>query len=80
MVDKYIVIELQTYADGTVGNIVTSHDTRDAAESKFHTVLAAAAISQLPCHAAIILGNDGFVIDNKCYKHEVAAPEPAPEE
>lgn len=78
MIDKYIVIELQTYADGTVGNIVTAHDTRDDAESKFHTVLAAAAISQLPCHAAICVANDGFLIGNQCYRHEVAAPEPEP--
>lgn len=30
---KYIVIELQTNADGNVGNIVKAYDGRDAAES-----------------------------------------------
>ena len=66
---RYIVIELQTNADGTVGNLVTSHDSRDAAESKYHTVLAAAAVSALPCHAATLLTSEGFMLDTKCYKH-----------
>ena len=74
---KYIVIEIQTNANGTVGNIVTAHDTRAAAESTFHTVLASAAISALPSHAAVLMDNEGSIIDSRCYTHE---PEPEPEE
>lgn len=66
---KYIVIELQTAADGTVGNIVTSHDSRDLAESKYHTVLAAAAVSNLPCHAAMLMTSEGFMLESKAYHH-----------
>lgn len=36
---KYIVVELQTNNDGTVGNLVDAYDNRDQAESKFHLVL-----------------------------------------
>ena len=72
---KYIVIELQTNADGTVGNLVTSHDSRDAAESKYHTVLAAAAVSALPCHAATLLTSEGFPLEHKSYKHGESEPE-----
>lgn len=67
---KYLVIEIQTNADGTVGNIVTAHDTRNAAESAYHSVLASAAISQLPMHAASLLASDGTLIDSRCYEHD----------
>ena len=66
---KYIVIELQTAQDGTVANIVTSHDTRNAAESKYHQVLSAAAISQVSKHAAVLMGSDGGFIAAECYEH-----------
>lgn len=72
---KYLVIEIQTNADGTVGNIVTAHDTRNAAESAFHSVLAAAAVSNLPMHAAVLLASDGSLIDSRCYEHDAQAGE-----
>ena len=71
----YLVIEIQTNADGTVGNIVTAHETREEAESKYHTVLAYAALSELPYHAAVLLQNDGLLIERRCYTH---LPEPEP--
>ena len=52
---KYIVIELQKMDNGTVGNIVTAYDSQIEAESKYHQILAAAAISNLPTHSAIII-------------------------
>ena len=66
---KFIVIELQTNGDGTVGNLVTAHDTRNEAESAYHSVLAAAAISALPRHAAVLLTSEGTLIDSRCYEH-----------
>lgn len=66
---KYVVIELQTNSDGTVGNLVTAHDTRNAAESAYHSVLAAAAISALPKHAAVLLTSEGTLLDSRCYEH-----------
>lgn len=70
---KYLVIELQTNADGAVGNLVTAHDTAQEAESKYHAVLSAAAISTLPQHAAVLLGNDGTTFASQCYEHGGAA-------
>lgn len=70
---KYVVIELQTNGDGSVANITTAYDTRNAAESAYHTILAAAAISALPMHAAALLSSDGTLIDSYCYEHEVQA-------
>ena len=67
---RYIVIEIQTSADGTVGNLVTAYDTLNEAESKFHSIMAAAAVSKLPCHAALIVRSDGTLINSGRYEHE----------
>lgn len=65
----FIVIELQKSADGVVSNIVTSHEEQGVAESQYHSILAAAAISRLPVHSATILTEEGFQLAYKCYKH-----------
>lgn len=67
----YIVIEIQTNADGTVGTIVTQWNDRNQAESKFHNILAYAAGSALPVHSAVLLTNDGLLLRNESYTHEV---------
>ena len=71
----YIVIELQTNSDGTVGNLVYAFTNRNEAEQKYHLVLASAAVSQLPAHAAVLLTNDGRTIASQCYRHEETASE-----
>ena len=86
MVYQFYVIEIQQYADGSYGDIkhfVYDEDADKArlkGESKFYEVLAAAAVSNLPSHAAIMFSSDGFPIMHQCYKHEsTPQPEPAPE-
>lgn len=65
----YIVIELQKSADGVVSNIVTSHNNLAEAESKYYSVLASAAVSQIPVHSAILVSEEGFPVRHQCYKH-----------
>lgn len=65
----FIVIELQKNKDGHVANIVTEHATQPEAESKYHSVLAAAAVSELPCHSAVLVSEEGFPLMHQCYKH-----------
>lgn len=65
----YIVIELQTNADGVVANLVYQYNSRDEAESKFHYILAAAAVSTLPVHAAVMLTNAGTTVKSEYYRH-----------
>lgn len=65
----FIVIELQTNAEGVVSNIVTSFENLAEAESKYYSVLAAAAISKVPVHSAIIVSEEGFPVKHQCYKH-----------
>lgn len=71
----FIVIEIQEN-NGAVGNIVSSHATQEAAEAKFHTILAAAAVSNVPKHSAVLLSDEGFPLRHECYKHEAAPAAP----
>lgn len=66
---RYIVIELQKNTDGAVSNLVTSHETLAEAESKYHSILASAAVSTVPVHSAIIVSEEGFPVKYQCYKH-----------
>lgn len=81
--NQYYIIEIQQYANGEYGHIVhfaydeDESKARLKAESKYHEVLAAAAVSELQSHAATLLTADGRTIMNQCYKHALA---PAAEE
>jgi len=84
MVYQYYVVEVQQYADGTYGHIVHYAFDEDPdmalkkGESKYYQVLSAAAVSNLPCHSAILFSTEAFPLMHYCYKHEVQ-PEPEPE-
>lgn len=64
----FVVIELQEYND-TLQNLVTAHTTLREAESKYHTVLASAAVSSVPVHSAVLLSGNGNVIKHESYSH-----------
>lgn len=66
---KYVVLEIQTMADNQVACLTTSYDNQMQAESSYHTVLAAAALSNLPMHAAVLLTSDGSVQMSQYYEH-----------
>ena len=65
----FIVIEIQTAADGKVATIVNSYASQNDAESKFHSILTAAALSSLPVHSAIIMNEKAEVIRAEHYTH-----------
>lgn len=65
----YVVIELQTNSDGVLGTLVWHYTDEMQAQSKYHSVLAAAAISTLPRHAATMLADDGSYIQHQCFEH-----------
>lgn len=73
---KFLVTEIQTASDGTVAQITSVFDDRPHAESSYHTILAAAALSNLYMHAAIMYTSDGTSIMSGYYTH---IPEPEPE-
>lgn len=63
----YIVIELQTNTAGEIGNLVTAYEDRNQAESKFHQIMAAAAISDIPVHSAIMVDELGMICKQDYY-------------
>lgn len=65
---KFIVIEIQKQANGTVGNIVTAFDDKSAALSAFFTTCAAAAISDLPVHSVVCMTEDARIIEREVFK------------
>ena len=64
----YFVIELQT-SNGQTGNLVFAYDNRADAEAKYYTILAAAAVSSIQKHAAVMVTEEGFPLLHQCYIH-----------
>lgn len=80
----YIVSDMRTVLDSQTGGYAcitntTQHQTRNGAEERYHTALAAAARNtQYPLMSAVMMTNDGFVLASQAYEHEVQpAPEPS---
>lgn len=68
---KYIVIEIQTTAGGSVAQLVTIHDTKAEAEQKFHQILSYAAVSDLTYHSVVILNSKGEWEKGETYVHDI---------
>ena len=64
----YVVLELQKTGND-IGSIITKKDTYNEAMSLFHTILAAAAISQVEAHSAVVLSDDGQLLKNGTFYH-----------
>lgn len=77
---QFYIIEIQKHEDGEYGHIVhfaydeDKEQARRKAESKYHEVLAAAAVSGLPSHSACLIASDGFPIMHQCYKVDPVMP------
>lgn len=65
----YIVIEIQTST--TVATLVNAYEDRNQAESKYHQILTAAALSSVPKHSAVLMNDEGQTIKSETYIHEV---------
>ena len=66
----YAVIELQKSSDTQLATLVTTHATLNEAYSKYHSILAAAAISSVPVHGAVILSDMGDLLATQHFEHE----------
>lgn len=67
----YIIIELQT-TNGQTANIVQTKETKAEAMSAYHSILAAAAISAVEYHTAIVMDEQGKYLARECYEHKEA--------
>lgn len=79
----YLVTDMRTVPDSATGGYAcltntTQHQTRNGAEERYHTALAAAARGAYPLMGAMMYTSEGFVIDSKSYAHD-EQPEPEPE-
>ena len=72
----YIIVELQTDSAGAVANLVYTAETKQEADSIYHSKLAYAATSSIYLHAVAMMSNDGSPIKYENYRH---IPEPEPE-
>jgi hypothetical protein len=69
--NKFYVIEIQTNADGTSGNLVFSYAEKADAEEKLHQVSAVAAKSAVLVHSVAMLTCEGALVKNESYTHPV---------
>lgn len=67
--NRYVVIEIQCFADGGMATPSYSYSELNSAEAKYHTILATAAKSSLPKHACILISDEGFPLRHECYSH-----------
>lgn len=63
---KYIVVEMQ---NGVIASNSWVYDNRADAEVKLYQVLSEVVKSQVDVHTVMLITDEGFVIDCKCYKH-----------
>ena len=66
---SYVVLEIQKYTNGQIGTLVNTYETLNQAYQKYHTILAAAAVSDLPTHAAVIISDEGQVVNFDSFRN-----------
>lgn len=74
----FIVMEIQTGTE-QVSTLINTYSDRNLAESKYHDILRAAAVSSVYKHGAVMLTDEGVRLKSECYIHELE-PQPEPEE
>ena len=64
----FLVIEIQS--DGEkAATLINSYTDRNQAESKFHAILQAAAVSSVKIHSAILMTDTGKTLKSEAYSH-----------
>lgn len=71
----YTTIENQVREDGSRGLLYDHFDDLNQALAKYYTVCAAAALSEIPYHAAHILHSDGYTIEQRIFDRRTPAEE-----
>ena len=71
----YTTIENQQRKDGSYGLLYDHYTDINAAYAKLYTILAAAAVSDLPYHSGHILRDDGIIIEGKVFDRRTVEPE-----
>lgn len=72
---KYVVTEIQKFADETMTTPSYAYDNQNSADAKYHQILASAAVSAVPVHSCIMFTDTGIYLKSECYKHEEQSEE-----
>lgn len=76
---QYYIIEIQRSHAGEYAHLIhwafdaDADIARQKAESKFHEVLTAAAVSNTAMHSATLISAEGVPLRNECYHHAAQA-------
>lgn len=84
----YTTIEDQKRTNGSYGTLWEHFYEIDGqlpalarAQAKYHTICAAAAISEIPYHSAYLIRSDGYIVEQSIWdRREEPQPNPEPEE
>ena len=77
----YTTVENQVRNDGSFGLLYDHFTDANRAYAKFYTILAAAAVSEIPYHSGMLIRSDGITMEGKVFDRRVnAEPSPEPEE
>lgn len=69
----YTTVENQVRNDGSYGLLYDHFEDEVRAYAKYYTILAAAALSEIPYHAAYIIRSDGITIEGKVFDRRTYA-------
>ena len=72
---KYLILEIQTDSNGTVSTLITQKDELNDAFSTYFSILASAALSDLPHHAAVLMTNEGITLEFRDFAKEAESEE-----
>ena len=75
----YVVIEQQLFSGGAFVLLYNYYTDVTAALARYHTVCAAAVVSDLPYHAVLMLQSTGQVVKQEVYDRRTPEPTPEPE-
>jgi hypothetical protein len=75
----YTTIENQVRRDGSRGLLYDHFEDLNVALAKYYTICAAAAVSEIPYHAAHILHSDGYTIEQRIFDRRTDETEPEEE-
>lgn len=75
----YTTIENQVRLDGSKGLLFDHFEDVNQAYAKYYTILAAAAVSEIPYHAGYLIRDDGIMIEGRVFDRRTDDVEPEPE-
>lgn len=76
---NYVVLQIYVDANGTISHPAQHFDNYEDAASRYYGILASAVKSQYPVHSVILMTEECFELEHKCFKREVTPVEPEPE-